>query len=72
MDPKILLKLVSMRMPYGKYKGRYICDIPEDYLLWYHGKGFPNGQLGMLLHTMYEIQLNGLEDLLEPLKNQRQ
>lgn len=68
MDSGILLKLVNTRMPYGKYKGKYICDIPEHYLVWYHSKGFPDGQLGMLLNTMYEIRLNGLEYLLTPLK----
>ncbi|MDD2634113.1 MAG: DUF3820 family protein [Bacteroidales bacterium] len=68
MDKTILLQLVSIRMPYGKYKGRVICDIPEHYLVWYHSKGFPKGNLGMLLHTMYEIQLNGLEYLLKPLR----
>ncbi|MDD4150808.1 MAG: DUF3820 family protein [Bacteroidales bacterium] len=68
MDKTILLQLVSTRMPYGKYKGRLICDIPEHYLVWYHSKGFPAGNLGMLLHTMYEIQLNGLEYLLKPLR----
>ena len=55
-------------MPYGKYKGFLICDIPEHYLVWYQSKGFPEGNLGMLLSTMYEIKLNGLEYLLKPLK----
>ena len=55
-------------MPYGKFKGRRICDLPEPYLVWYHSKGFPEGKLGMLLHTIYEIKLNGLEHLLQPLK----
>lgn len=68
MDPKILLKVVHTAMPYGKFKGRKICDLPEYYLVWYQNKGFPKGQLGMLLSTMYEIQLNGLEDLLKPLR----
>lgn len=60
--------LVTTRMPYGKYKGTLICDIPEYYLVWYHGQGFPEGKLGMLLSTMYEIKLNGLEYLLKPLR----
>ncbi|PLX08247.1 MAG: hypothetical protein C0596_08125 [Marinilabiliales bacterium] len=68
MDKAVLLEFISTRMPYGKYKGRRICDIPEHYLVWYHSKGFPGGKLGMLLNTMYEIRLNGLEDLLKPLK----
>lgn len=64
----ILLKLVQTKMPYGKYKDRLICDLPEPYLSWYHSKGFPPGKLGMLLNTMYEIKLNGLEYLLKPLR----
>ena len=63
-----LQKLVTMQMPFGKYKGRLLCDLPEHYLVWYYSKGFPKGQLGELLHTMYEIKLNGLEYLLKPLK----
>ena len=69
MDKEILLKLTQFKMPYGKYKGRLLCDLPEPYLVWYHRKGFPPGQLGMLLHTIYEIKVNGLEYLLKPLKN---
>ncbi len=68
MNEKLLLDLVRTRMPYGKYKGRILCDLPEPYLVWYHQKGFPEGKLGMLLHTLYEIKLNGLEYLLKPLK----
>jgi uncharacterized protein (DUF3820 family) len=69
MNSNILTELVSVRMPYGKYKGRLICDLPEPYLVWYHSKGFPNGKLGELLSTMYEIRLNGLEYLLKPLRH---
>lgn len=68
MDKQILLDLVNMRMPYGKYKGQLLCDLPEFYLSWYQQKGFPQGKLGMLLSTLYEIKLNGLEYLLKPLK----
>ncbi len=64
-----LTSLVSMKMPFGKYKDRYLCDLPEYYLIWYHRKGFPEGKLGSLMATMYEIKLNGLEYLLTPLKN---
>lgn len=70
MDQKILLDLVKMRMPFGKYKGTLLCDLPEYYLVWFNQKGFPDGKLGMLLSTLYEIKLNGLEYLLKPLKNQ--
>jgi uncharacterized protein (DUF3820 family) len=68
MDTEILIKLVTDKMPYGKYKGRILCDLPEHYLVWYHSQGFPPGKLGMMLHTLYEIKLNGLEYLLNPLR----
>lgn len=67
-DSQILQSLVTEKMPYGKYKGSLICNIPEHYLIWHHRQGFPGGKLGMLLSTMYEIRLNGLEYLLKPLK----
>lgn len=70
-DPQYLLQLVSTKMPFGKHKGRILCNIPVEYLEWMHSKGFPEGKLGMLLHTIYEIKINGLEYLLEPLKKQR-
>ncbi|MDY0905221.1 DUF3820 family protein [Pedobacter sp. CFBP9032] len=70
MDPTLLLDLVKMQMPYGKYRGYLICNIPESYLLWYKDKGFPKGKLGDLMATMFEIRVNGLEYLLTPLKNQ--
>lgn len=68
LDSKILLELVKTKMPFGKYKGVLICNLPEPYLVWFYQKGFPPGKLGMLLATMYEIKLNGLEYLLRPLK----
>jgi uncharacterized protein len=67
-NKKILLDLVSMRMPFGKYKDRVLCDLPEAYLLWFHKKGFPPGKIGLLLSALYEIKLNGLEYLLKPIK----
>jgi len=63
--------LVTTKMPYGKYKDRLLCDIPEYYLVWYHSKGFPKGKLGEQLATMYEIKLNGLEYLLTPLRKKK-
>jgi uncharacterized protein (DUF3820 family) len=69
MYQDVLLDLVKTRMPFGQYEGRLICDLPEHYLVWYHQKGFPKGRLGMLMSTMYEIRLNGLEYLLKPLRN---
>ncbi|RQO67943.1 hypothetical protein DBR43_25895 [Pedobacter sp. KBW06] len=68
MNPQILNDLVTMQMPFGKYKGRIVCDLPESYLIWFHNKGFPPGKLGEMLATLYEIKLNGLEYLLQPLK----
>jgi len=68
MNPQILKDLVNIPMPYSKYKGKLICDLPEYYLVWYQNQGFPNGKIGVLLSTMYEIKLNGLEYLLKPLK----
>lgn len=68
METNQLEQLVRMRMPYGKYKDWRICDLPEFYLVWYRQKGFPPGKLGGLMALMYEIKLNGLEYLLEPLK----
>jgi uncharacterized protein len=68
-SPELLLQLVQMEMPFGKYKGTVLCDLPVFYLEWFARKGFPKGKLGMLLTTMYEIKLNGLENLLEPLKD---
>ncbi|MFC1949049.1 DUF3820 family protein [Chloroflexota bacterium] len=71
IDPRILTELVRMRMPFGKYKDRILCDLPETYLVWFHRKGFPPGKIGILLSALYEIKLNGLEYLLKPIrKNQ--
>ncbi len=67
-NPQLLKDLVEMKMPFGKYQGRQLCDLPEAYLLWFKQKGFPPGKLGMLLETLYEIKLNGLEHLLSPLR----
>lgn len=55
-------------MPYGRFKGRLLCDLPVSYLEWFNRNGFPKDKLGMLLQTIYEIKMNGLEYLLEPLK----
>lgn len=71
-DTHILLQLVQVKMPFGKYKGSLICNLPVSYLEWFQRNGFPDGKLGMLLQTMYEIKLNGLEYLLTPLRNKIQ
>ncbi len=64
----MLLQLVNMKMPFGKYKGILLCNLPVAYLEWFQRKGFPKGKLGELLATLYEIKINGLEELLSPLK----
>ena len=68
---QLLIDLVVMKMPFGKYKGIVLCNLPVTYLEWFARKGFPPGKLGMLLSTLYEIRLNGLEYLLAPLKKGR-
>lgn len=67
-DAKIMIELVTIKMPFGKYNGTLLCDLPVAYLEWFSRKGFPAGRLGMLLQTMFEIKINGLEYLLTPLK----
>jgi hypothetical protein len=56
-------------MPYGKYKDRYLIDLPEYYIVWYHNKGFPKNKLGEMLETVYMLKLNGLEHLVQTIKN---
>ena len=68
-DAAVLLELAKMRMPFGKYKGRLLIDLPEPYVVWFSQKGFPDGKLGDMLRTVYEIKVNGLEYLFKPLRN---
>ncbi|WP_286241027.1 DUF3820 family protein [Neptuniibacter halophilus] len=68
LDKQHLLKLANMTMPFGKYQGRVLLDLPEEYLLWFAKKGFPHGELGHLLELMLEIRINGLESVLQPLR----
>lgn len=68
MDAADLQKLVTVRMPYGKYQGRLIADLPGAYLAWFAREGFPPGQLGQLLALMLELDHNGLSRLLDPLR----
>ena len=62
-----LVVLANTRMPFGKYKGRYLVNLPEAYLIWYKNKGFPEGKFGKQLEMILEIKINGLEKLLHPL-----
>lgn len=70
-DPEILLQIVRMPMPFGKYKGTLLSDLPVSYLEWFQRTGFPDGKLGVLLQTVYEIKLNGLEFILAQLKRMK-
>ena len=63
-----LIALVETKMPFGKYKGRLIIDLPEPYLVWFRQKGFPDGKIGNLLSLCYEIKLNGLEQMVKSIK----
>ena len=69
MKPEDLQLLVTRTMPFGKYEGRIIADLPGHYLNWFARAGFPNGELGRLLALMHEIDHNGLKYLLEPLRS---
>jgi uncharacterized protein (DUF3820 family) len=69
-DKNTLIELAHAKMPFGKYKDRYLIDLPEHYMVWYHSKGFPKGKLGDMLKQIYEIKLNGLEALIRTIKNQ--
>ncbi len=66
-EKAFLLELANTRMPFGKYKGRYLIELPEAYVLWFKNKGFPPGKLGMMMETLVEIKVNGLEGLIRPL-----
>ena len=67
-DKQFLIKLAHTKMPYGKYQGKYLIDLPEYYVVWYHTKGFPKGKLGEMLQTVYELKVNGLEELIHNIK----
>lgn len=69
MNPEDLQKLVTLQMPYGKYKGRILADLPGNYLNWFAREGFPATELGRLLQLMQEIDHNGLSSLLVPLRS---
>lgn len=67
---QFLIKLAKTKMPYGKYKGKFMIDLPEHYVVWYKTKGFPKGQIGDMLATVYELKLNGLEELVRNIQKQ--
>ncbi len=67
-DPTILIELANTKMPYGKYAGRVLVDLPEPYVVWLANNAMPKGRLGEQLQLLYEIKVNGLEGLLKPLR----
>lgn len=68
-NEKYLVELAHTKMPYGKYEGWYLIDLPEYYVVWYHNKGFPKGKLGDQLGLIYELKLNGLEQLIRNIRS---
>lgn len=70
-DVAPLRELAAMRMPYGRYAGRLLIDLPEPYVVWLSRQGFPSGKLGEMLGALYEIKVNGLEYLFAPLRQGR-
>lgn len=68
MNPELLEKLLLREMPFGKYQGRLIADLPGHYLGWFAREGFPKGEIGQLLALMYELDHNNLRGLLDPLR----
>jgi uncharacterized protein (DUF3820 family) len=71
VNPEDLQLLVTRTMPFGKYKGRCIADLPGNYLSWFAREGVPKGEIGRLLNLMHEIDHNGLSDLLKPLRTNK-
>ncbi|MDY0090550.1 MAG: DUF3820 family protein [Flavobacteriaceae bacterium] len=67
-DQQLLIKIAHTKMPFGKYKGRFLSDLPEPYLVWFKQQGFPKGQLGEMLQFVYELKLNGLEYILKDIQ----
>ena len=69
VEAQQLLELARMKMPFGKYAGRLLIDLPEPYVVWFSQKGFPRGKLGEMLRIVYEIKTNGLEYLFDPIRS---
>jgi uncharacterized protein (DUF3820 family) len=68
LEPQLLLELANTRMPFGRYQGRLLLDVPEPYLVWMSRQGFPRGRLGVLLENALVVKTNGLEALVRPLR----
>jgi uncharacterized protein len=69
-DKEYLLKFANAKMPFGKYAGRLLIDLPESYVVWFRQKGFPKGELGEMFGLLYEIKVNGLDYLFDPFRKQ--
>jgi uncharacterized protein (DUF3820 family) len=70
-DPTMLIDLARMKMPFGRFKGRVLIDLPEPYVVWFKNAGFPKGRLGALLGMLYEVKANGLEPLFDEFRDPR-
>lgn len=68
-DSQLLVELARTRMPFGRYRGRLLVDLPEPYVVWFRQQGFPRGRLGELLALLYDVKANGLERLFDPLRD---
>ncbi|MCD4652972.1 DUF3820 family protein [bacterium] len=68
-DREFLVDMARMKMPFGRYAGRYLVDLPEPYVIWFKQKGFPRGRLGKMFEVLFEIKVNGLEYLLRNLQD---
>ncbi len=68
LEKSHLIKLANTAMPFGKYQGRMLIDVPEEYLLWFAKKGFPPGELGMMMHLAMDLKIEGLDAMIRPLK----
>ncbi len=71
LEAQQLIELARMKMPFGKYAGRLLIDLPEPYVVWFSQKGFPRGKLGEMLRIVYEVKVNGLEYLFDPIRSPR-
>ncbi|RZN81514.1 MAG: hypothetical protein EVB11_10175 [Winogradskyella sp.] len=69
-NQQALIELAKYKMPFGKYKDQYLVDIPEYYYTWFKQKGFPKGKLGNMMQQMYEIKVNGLEELIYTIRRE--
>ncbi|WP_431111076.1 DUF3820 family protein [Winogradskyella poriferorum] len=70
LDKKMLIELAHYKMPFGKYKGDYLVDIPEYYYIWFKQKGFPEGKLGRMMIQMHDIKINGLEEIIHNIRRE--